>query len=230
MWLPFSGFGYNKNEIRYKNVIIEQELDSKIKLLKDFFDCSKHRLKETKIEKQCLHGRFGNSDPNMSQISYCLGGKFWENNPTLFKILNIDTLPTLNKYINKIPCYINQTSFESNIDCSRYLNEYIGSALPQNYSIPLIKQKEAALTKYTKYRWLFGHIKYDYRALYILKEKNILQFGEKVINGKVIRTDLPFEQFYFGSNTWDIYINRLNILYNRDEKYFDENIVPVIYH
>jgi hypothetical protein len=223
-WLPFSGFGYDKNDIKD-----QIDLEQKTKLLKDFFDCSTHRKKATKTAKQCLHSRFGNSDPNMSQISYCLGGKFWENNPALFEILNIDALPTLKEYINKIPCYISQTSFESNIDCSRYLNEYIGSALPQNYSTPLLKQKEEALTKHMKYKWLREDILFDYRVLYILKEKALLKFGEKMMNGKVVRTELPFEQFFFSYNTWDLYIYFLNKLYNINPDYFVKNVSTILY-
>jgi len=70
IWLPFSGFGYDYNDLTYRD-----NLNTNIKLLKNNFGhgCSS-------ISNNCLYGRFGQYDPNLMQISYCLGGDFWENN------------------------------------------------------------------------------------------------------------------------------------------------------
>ena len=77
VWIPFSGIGYIIDDVKKSGFDKENDF----KLMKNGFNC---------MEKSatCLYGRFGNNDPNLMQISYCLGGKFWENNIDIINSLN----------------------------------------------------------------------------------------------------------------------------------------------
>ena len=117
VWLPFSGFGYNYDNLKYKN-----DLETNIKLIKNYFGYPVLKFDK----KTCIYGRFGNYDPNLMQISYCLGSDFWKDNVDnpIFTKYNIVKYPTLESIIEKIPC-IYTSKYKNDIDCSIYLNNYI---------------------------------------------------------------------------------------------------------
>jgi hypothetical protein len=159
IWLPFSGFGYDL-------INSKDDFENKIKLMKTFFDC------DTK-NSSCLYGRFGKYNPNLMQISYCLGGKFWDNNIDIInKQFDIKKIPTLNDLLKKIN--YNLIEEDSNINCSKYLNNYIASAIVYNYSPELLFYKNR-IKKYFNYDW-FDKLKVDFRILNILNEKNFIIF------------------------------------------------------
>ena len=210
LWLPFSGFGYSTDTIDNYN--------TRIKLLKVNFNC-------LEVGPTCSYGRFGNYEPNLMQISYCLGGKFWENNIDIINESNYDIkkLPNISSFFkSKIPCVLDYKKW-NNIECSIYLNKYIASALPFNYSPYLLISRNRIL-KYFKPNKYFDwkDIKFDYRIIYILKEKKMLKFT--TIGGIA---DLPYESS-FAVNYWNIYLQNLNTLYNNELKFFIENILPII--
>ena len=219
LWLPFSGFGYSRSSL--KNV---KDLETNIKLIKDYFDCSPFH------KTNCLYGRFGNKDPNFMQISYCLGGKFWNNNIDIFKIYNIQKIPTLFEYLTKITSHF--MNFKDDIECSLYLNNYIGYAIPQNYSPGFLKQKKEALKKYETKEWYNPNIKYDYRILNILQKKGFLNFGTIALYNNeekiIVKISLPFEHYFFGYNTWDNYLLLIDKLYTRYKDDFIKYVVPII--
>jgi hypothetical protein len=214
IWLPFSGFGYDE-----KTIITDDDFEKQIKLLKSFFGC---------IEKSstCLYGRFGKFNPNLAQISYCLGGKFWDDNFDLFKDeLKIEKLPTLNYYIKeKIPCYLVYEG-KSNIECSTYLNNYIASAIVYNYSPELLFYKKRILKYFNRLKFMdVEKLKADYRIINILNEKNLFRF--KTFK---MYADLPFENNYFTIDSfWMNYLSAINKLYEMDPEYFIKNIIPII--
>lgn len=214
LWIPFSGFGYNKNDIKVKT-----DLYDGIKLLKDTFNCMEEG-------KDCLYGRFGRYDPNLMQISYCLGGKFWDNNIDKFKKFKIVEMPTLYEYIKNIPCYTSSESFDNIIECMRYLNDYIAFALPQNYSSYHIKLKKDAMKNYENKKWFDPDIMYDLRI--IDKLKNTPLFGYLKINGNYILSPLPLETFTYYSLNWIGYYNTINNIYSKDIKFYNEYILPII--
>ena len=212
IWIPFSGFGYDNN------VIDEKYYNSDIKLLKNNFNCSERG-------PNCLYGRFGNKDPNLMQISYCLGGKFWENNIDTINELgfNIKKLSSISSFFrSKTPCIFNYKKW-SNIECSIYLNKYIASALPYNYSPNLLLYKNKMLRFYKPNKYFeWKDIKLDYRLIYILKEKGLIKFT--TLGGKA---DLPYERG-FTVDYWNIYLQHLNKLYTEENKFFIDNILPII--
>lgn len=212
LWLPFMGFGYDVDVVNYENYQNEY-----IKFLKTGFGCSKRG-------PRCLFGRFGQFEPNLMQISYCLGGKFWENNFEMIKSeFEIQELPNINYFLeSKIPCIFNYKKW-TNEECSIYLNKYIASALHYNYSPYLLSFKNRNLKYFKKEKEFdWSDVKVDYRILYILKEKKIIKFS--TINGLA---NLPFE-LTFTDDYWTIYITNLYRLYTTEKKYFIENIVPLI--
>jgi hypothetical protein len=213
IWIPFSGFGY-PNDV--------EDYNSDIKLLKTFFDCSERG-------SNCLYGRFGNKEPNLMQISYCLGGKFWENNVDTINDLgfNIRKLPSISSFFrSKIPCIFSYKKW-SNIECSIYLNKYIASALPYNYSANLLLYKNKLLRFYKANKYFdWKDIKFDYRLIYILKEKGMINFSSLQAKAKG-KAELPYERS-FTENYWTVYLQHLNKLYTDENKFFIDNIVPII--
>jgi hypothetical protein len=209
IWIPFSGFGY-PNDVK--------DYNSDIKLLKTNFDCFERG-------PNCLYGRFGNKEPNLMQISYCLGGKFWENNIEIINDLgfNIKKLPSIISFFrSKIPCIFNYKKW-SNIECSIYLNKYIASALPYNYSPHLLLYKNKMLRFYKPNEYFeWKNIKFDYRIIYILKQKGLIKFT--TLGGKA---DLPYERS-FTADYWNVYLQHLNKLYTEENKFFIDNILPII--
>jgi hypothetical protein len=118
IWIPFSGLGYKNRRNPYEN---------DIKLLKTYFNCLRRG-------PNCKYGRFGNYVPNLSQISYCLGGSFWNKNFDFVKsIFDIEKMPSLNTYLERIPCIFAQSVFKTNTECAVFVNCYIGSAVVSNY-------------------------------------------------------------------------------------------------
>ena len=210
IWLPFSGFGYDND--------VTEDYNNKIKLLKNNFNCLEK-------SKDCLYGRFGNKEPNLMQVSYCLGGKFWENNIDIVNESGFDIkkLPIISSFLNsKIPCIFNYKSW-NNIECSIYLNKYIASALPFNYSPYLLENKNKMLRFYKPNKYFdWKDVKFDYRIIYILKEKGLIKFT--TLGGKA---DLPFERS-FTSQYWNIYFQILYKLYNDENIFFIKNVLPII--
>jgi hypothetical protein len=217
LWIPFSGFGYDKSTVNTKIDLFEQ-----IKLLKDNFNCS------IENKKDCMYGRFGRYKPNLMQISYCLGGKFWENNIDKFNKFNILKMPTLFDFIKNIDCYTTSSSKKNIIECFEYLNDYIGYALPQNYSIHYIKEKEKAMLKYDKEKWFNKNIKYDLRILKILKNAGILNYGYLRIDNEYINSPLPLEQSFYAYNNWELYFLFLGRIYKRNIELYNSQIKPII--
>jgi len=214
VWIPFTYFGYDEKFIKYKD-----DYETEIKLLKNFFGC-------TEKNETCLYGRFGKFNPNLMQISYCLGGKFWDNN---FDIINeqfkIEKLPTLDYYLKeKIPCYLVYEGF-SNIECSKYLNNYIASACVYNYSPELLYYKKRIMKYFNNIKFMnVENLKVDYRIINILNEKKINTFKTLKIIG-----ELPFEHNYFTIDSfWMNYISGIIKLYKIDSEYFEKNISPII--
>ena len=210
IWLPFSGFGYNDSM-------------TEIKLLKNNFDCVEIK------ESDCLYGRFGRYAPNLMQISYCLGGDFWNNNidNPVFAKYKIIKYPTLEYSLKKIPCIYtgNQTN---DIECSVYLNNYIGSALPLNYYPKLlIDYKEPISKTYTRFIKIpelnFEDIKFDFRIANILYQKGIYLYRIGTVN-----TVLPIESRLGGNILWDTYIKGINDIYKKDKVTFDTQIIPIL--
>ena len=213
VWIPFGGFGYDNNAI--KN---EEDKNTEIKLLKNNFNCLKKG-------PECLYGRFGNKDPNLMNVSYCLGGKFWDNNIDIINGLGYDIykLPNISSFFkDKIPCIFNYKKW-SNIECALYLNKYIASALPYNYSNHLLFYKNRILKRFSKNKYFsWDDVKLDYRIIYMLKEKGLIKFTTLGF-----QTDLPFERT-FTQEYWTNYILHINKLFKDDEKFFIEYIVPII--
>ena len=214
IWIPFSGFGYDEKYIKTEN-----DYETEIKILKNFFGC-------TEKNSKCLYGRFGKFSPNLAQISYCLGGRFWENN---FDIINeqfkIEKLPTLNYYMKeKIPCYLVYEG-KSNIECSKYLNNYIASAIVYNYSPELLYYKKRIMKYFNKLKYMDAEkLKVDYRIINILNEKKISRF-----RATGLLAELPFEHNYFTEDSfWMNYMSGINKLYDMDPEYFIKNISPII--
>lgn len=210
LWIPFMGFGYDKSTLKS---IFDLELE--IKLLKDFFS------------NQGKYGRFGIDEPNLMQISYCLGGKFWEKNIDKFKNFNIQKVPTLFEFLNKKDTCDFKKIFKDDIECSLYLNKYIGYALPQNYSKHFLTDKKMAFEKYKSQTWFVPNIKYDYRILYFILPK----FGEAVIfneknKKEIVNINLPLEQSFFYFYTWNTYFILINKYYSKNKKLFEDNIKP----
>ena len=213
IWLPFSGFGYDDKTIKTYD-----DYETEIKLLKSFFGCTEKSI-------SCLHGRFGKFNPNLVQISYCLGGKFWDNNFNLIKDeMKIEKLPTLNYYIKeKIPCYLVYEG-ESNIECSKYLNNYIASAIVYNYSPELLYYKKRILKYFNKIKYMDAEkLKVDFRLINILNEKKIFKFKTIKIVG-----ELPFENYFQIDSFWMNYLSAITKLYEMDPEYFIKIIIPII--
>ena len=210
IWLPFSGFGYNDSM-------------TEIKLLKNNFDCVEIK------ESDCLYGRFGRYAPNLMQISYCLGGDFWYHNidNPVFTKYKIIKYPTLEDSLKKIPC-IYTGKHSNDIDCSIYLNNYIGSALPFNYYPKLLKDyKEPNRKTYTRFIKIpgldFNDIKFDFRIANILYQNDICLYRLGAINKSI-----PIES-RFGSNIlWDSYIKGINDIYKDKRDIFDTQIIPIL--
>ena len=216
VWIPFSGIGYNISDT--KNPSFNPEND--YKLLKSGFNCLKK-------SPTCLYGRFGNTDPNLMQISYCIGGKFWENNVDLINSLGYDIkkLPMLSELRKQIPCYFVYEN-GSNIDCSIYLNNYIASAYGMNYIPQLITDKNKVLKFYSKKNnnyFNFKDVKADFRIFNILKEKIDMNF---IFRSSFYK--LPEETRIFIINFWGYYFNALETLLKNDKIFFIENVLPLI--
>lgn len=216
LWLPFFGIGYDSA------ISKNMDFNTNIKIMKDYFDC-------TTKGPVCLYGRFGRYDPNLMQISYCLGGKFWDDNIFLINKdgYDIKKYPTLSYLINQIPCVSNNG--KTIIECSTYINNYIASAIPLNYVKPLIESRKKNL-KYRKNTPYFNYedIKADWRILKILNDKKIREF-QRIFGYKSLIGPLPFENAGdYSSNFWMSYYTNIDKLYKEDEKYFIENVVPLI--
>jgi hypothetical protein len=220
IWLPFSGFGYDYNDLTYRD-----NLNTNIKLLKNNFGhgCSS-------ISNNCLYGRFGQYNPNLMQISYCLGGNFWENNidNIVFNKYKIIKYPTLENMIEKISSVCFEDDYISNIECSIYLNNYIGSALSLNYSPELLKSKLESSKKYSKFSPISGlsyydDIKLDYRIINILYDNKIYLFEKKGI-----QSPLPFENTFGGNILWNNYFKGINTIFKENNKIFETMILPII--
>lgn len=188
-WLPFSGLGYDSDR-------------NTLKLLKDNY-CVKKKM-------DCEFGRFGKQVPNLMQISYCLSGLLWDKYYELFhKTFDIQKLPTLRNFIEKIDCYYSDTS-SSPLECMINVNKYIGPAIYLNY-IPK-----------TKVSPILTGIKIDYNIIYKLLDypNNFTKFKFK--NG------LPIENrtFLLPSFNHTYYGDLLGIT-NNNMPYFLEHILPI---
>jgi hypothetical protein len=211
IWLPFSGFGYDDSL-------------TEIKLLKNNFNCVEIK------EPDCLYGRFSRYTPNLMQISYCLGGDFWYHNidNPVFTKYKIIKYPTLEDSLKKIPC-IHTGKHANDIDCSIYLNNYIGSALPFNYYPKLLRDyKEVNRKTYTRFIKIpgldFNDIKFDFRISNILYQNNIYLYRLGAINKSI-----PIES-RFGSNIlWDSYIKGIHTIYKDKRDIFDTQIIPILH-
>lgn len=218
IWLPFSGFGYNYSDLKTEN-----DLETKIKLLKNYFG---HGCGE--ISSNCLYGRFGHYQPNLMQISYCLGGDFWDNNidNSIFYKYEIDKYPTVPKILEKLAC-VSSENFSNNIECSVYLNNYIGSAISINYSPELLRLKMQACKAYIgfpiKDLSYYDDIDYDYRIVNILYNNNIYLFEKKGVKSHV-----PFENTFGTHITWLNYFNGIYNIFKNNFELFKTDILPII--
>jgi hypothetical protein len=216
IWLPFSGFGYNVNTLDNQN--------SSIKLLKNNFGFGCLKPKEN-----CLYGRFGNYGPNLIQISYCLGGNFWDNNidNIVFEKYKIIKYPMLENIIDTIPS-ICQDNFSDNVEYSIYLNNYIGSSLSINYSYKLLEDKMLTFKTYSRYYSIpeleFENIKFDFRITNILYQNSIYIFKTRGIN-----SPLPFENLFGGHILWNNYLNGIYQMYKNHKTVFDTIILPILH-
>ena len=218
IWIPFSGFGYD-----YNDLTSIEDLNTNIKLIKNNFGhgCSG-------ITDNCLYGRFGNYNPNLMQISYCLGGDFWENNidNIVFKKYNIIKYPTIEYFFKKISCFHSVIKYSNNIDWSVYLNNYIGSALSINYSPELLKNKMIVSKTYTRFSPIseisyYDDIQFDYRIVDILYQYKYYLFQKKGIDSK-----LPFENSF--NLLWKNYFYGISKLYKNNRDFFDITIIPIL--
>jgi len=215
VWIPFSGIGYNVSDT--KNPSFNPEND--FKLLKIGFNCL------TK-SPTCLYGRFGNSDPNLMQISYCIGGKFWENNVDTINSLGYDIkkLPMLTELRKQIPCYfIYQDG--TNIDCAVYLNNYIASAYGINYIPSFLQKKEKIIKLFQKTNnyFNFKDLKADFRIFNILKEKIDMNFVFRSSTYK-----LPEETRIMLPTFWQFYLSAINTVMKNNLDFFVSKILPLI--
>ena len=161
------------------------------------------------------------------QISYCLGGKFWENNLDIINKqgYNIIKLPTLYEFINTIPCYFTYKGL-SNIDCCRYLNSYIASAYCINYIPESQKQRENWLKRYKIYNndyFNFSNIKADFRILDILYQKGMAKYYYPINE-----LPLPSETRILITSFWELYFYDINNIFKKDKSFFITNILPLI--
>ena len=198
IWIPFSGIGH-PNIDDYNNDI------NNIKLFKNYFNGG----------FKSMYGRFGDYSPNLIQISYCLGGKFWEYNSDKFldeKL--IEKMPFLTNTIKKLPYYYvyEVKDFDDIIECAKYLNNYIGSAIVLNYSPELKKYISLKNCKKCK-----NPLKVDWRILNILLDKKYIY----------TKTGLASENM-FSYDFWDYYIYAINKLRSENEFFFQKNIIPII--
>jgi hypothetical protein len=214
IWIPFSGFGYDYNDLS-----VLEDLNINIKLIKNNFGhgCS-----------GSLYGRFGNYNPNLMQISYCLGGDFWENNidNSVFKKYNIIRYPTIEYFLKQISCFYTDDKYSNNVDCSVYLNNYIGSALSINYSPELLKSKMSAAKTYTRFSPItelsyYDDIQFDYRIMDILYQHKYYLFQKKGVDSK-----LPFENTF--NLLWNNYFDGISKLYKNNRSFFDITIIPIL--
>lgn len=218
IWLPFSGFGYDYNDLNYID-----DLNTNIKLLKNNFG---HGY--SSISNDCLYGRFGNYSPNLMQISYCLGADFWKNNMdnTVFNKYNIIKYPTIEFLFKKISCFTSNDKYSNNIDCSVYLNNYIGSALSINYSPELLKNKMIVAKTYTRFSPIselsyYEDIQFDYRIVDILYQHKYYLFQKKGVDSK-----LPFENTF--NLLWKNYFAGISNIYKNNRSLFDISILPIL--
>jgi hypothetical protein len=215
LWIPFTGLGYPDRL---------QTKDSDIKLLKSGFGCI------TK-SPSCLYGRFGVAEPNLIQISYCLGGKFWENN---IKIINdasgfgIKEYPMINT--EKLPCcFVYEGGSEylyknDDVACSMYINNYIASAIAVNYQTGEaydFKKRMKTHFAFGKIFKEFENVKADFRILLILYHKFP---GELVGFLKYLPVELTFYVFNFWQNYYDL----LKRLKEKEPEYYENYIIPII--
>ena len=223
IWIPFSGFGYDYNDLS-----VLEDLNINIKLIKNNFGhgCSG-------ITDNCLYGRFGNYNPNLMQISYCLGGDFWENNidNSVFKKYNIIRYPTIEYFLKQISCFYTDDKYSNNVDCSVYLNNYIGSALSINYSPELLKSKMVVVKLYDRlfpiYSLSFNDIKFDYRIINILYNNKIYLFVKKKVKYEII-SPLPFENTFETHLLWSNYFKGIHTIFKENNKFFETMILPII--
>ena len=218
IWIPFSGIGYDHSDISK-----EEDYYHNVKLMKTYFSCSEYD------PKNCLYGRFGKGDPNLMQISYCLGGEFWENNidNPVFEKYGIKRCESLCKYIEDFHCYY-IPKHENNLECSIELNEYIGSAMVFNYAPELLATKNRVRKFFGKGdKYDFDKLKFDWRIYNILYEQKVTDNrGSKMFLGRA-SAPLPIES-RFGGNLWVNYLTDINTLYIKDPTLFGEYIIPLI--
>ncbi len=200
LWLPFSGLGYERN---VKNT------EDEVKLMKNYFDGKKE-----------VFGRFATYD--LLLISSCLGGHFWDNNFDKFTKFNLPKLPTLFELIELIPCHLNTTTFNSNITCSIYINNYIGSASIINYDSEI---KSGAIEVFKRFNVpLELRVKFDFGILYYLLNNPI-----SIFSTYSFIANLPIESHFSGNYTYlTHYYNNLRRVYVNDKDYYDKFIEPFV--
>ena len=221
LWLPFTALGYNANDIKHSSWKTDSE--DEIKLLKTFFDC-------TEPGPECKYGRFGNIDPNLMQVSYCLGGLVWNDvSKTVKDYYNLEELPNLHEYMSKIPCI--NISAEDNIKCSIKINKYIGNASFLNYCPDLIEIKNKILSKkilFTGIDFDINKIDFDWNIVYKLVEKEKMEFiVSNMTEFKKYYLELP-DEYRFFLNLWTNYIFAIINLCKEDKEYFNKQVLPLI--
>ena len=211
IWIPFSGLGYESRR---------NPVENNIKLLKSYFNCSKR-------DSKCKYGRFGNTDPNLAQISYCLGGSFWDKN--FDKIESIEKMPTLYNYLEKIPCTLDQSVFTNNTDCSVFVNCYISSAVVINY----FSESQFAVARKTFLRYksddtiknIIENIKFDWNIVYYslifpLTDESYMH---------IFKNYLPSEDNFSANSPYLFqYLSMVINVYKNSSEYFNEIILPFI--
>jgi hypothetical protein len=211
LWIPFCGIGF------------EDRKTYTIKLIKDGFGC---------LDKspECLYGRFGVSDPNLIQISYCLGGFFWKNNVNLINEISgfdIKKYPMIN--VESLPCsfvYVGGDGYKvDEYACGVYINNYIGSAIPMNYQTVSLKWKKQLLSHHILGRVFkkYENVKADYRIFSLMYEL----YGVKGTKG-MMKDHLPIETIIYTSMFWNNYYSLLSEMEKEDPKYYKKYVLPII--
>lgn len=214
VWLPFLGMGYG-------DIKSPDEYETGIKLLKIFFGC-------TERSAECLFGRFGKLEPNLMQISYCLGGGFWDNNVDIFikagfDIQKLDSLYTIIKDFPRV----RGIKAKTNVECSWEINKYIASAMVYNYSPKLLMYKNKILRLFTRFKtsdFDYSKVKVDWRIIHILYLHGYVSFKTLGIKGP-----LPFERGFFSEvNFWNTYLAQIHDMQKNKPVEFREQVVPIV--
>ena len=222
LWLPCLGLGYCQKDLEECLCLQGREEETKIcyKVLKNFFDGLQYKKGISE------NGRFGNYNPSLISVSYCLGGSFWDANADL--LLEAGLLPQKFQSINKIlktsVCDF-KTIYTNPIDCCVDVNCYIEAALPFNYVKELLAPKTKTLRFIQRVAPELKDLVFDYRILELLLEKGLLRRSTSAALNDIIL--LPVETT-FTQAYWATYLNAVYEAYTKDNIFFRERVLPLM--